>query len=61
MKFKVTNTFLQKKNKIDYNFWQNPIEWSNHISESELNEHFEIYSAHAYKTESLPNVIKEFK
>ena len=57
LKFKATR-HVQNKAGLTYDYWQNPIEWSNHISKSETNENSESSSKNAYKTESLTNVIK---
>ena len=57
MKFKITSC-AQNKAGLTYDYWQNPIEWSNHIMKSEINENSESSSKKAYKTESLTNVIK---
>lgn len=60
IKFNLTHV-AQKKSGNDYDYWQNPIEWPNHMSKSAINENSEICSVHAYKTKSLPNVIKALK
>ena len=60
LKFKATR-HVQNKAGLTYDYWQNPIEWSNHISKSEINENSERSSKNAYKTESLTNVIKALK
>ena len=60
MKFKTTR-YAQNKAGLTYDYWQNPIEWSNHITKSEINENSESSSKNAYKTESLTNVIKALK
>ena len=60
IKFKTTR-YAQNKAGLKYDYWQNPIEWSNHIMKSEINENSESSSKNAYKTESLTNVIKALK
>ena len=60
MKFK-TPRFAQNKAGLTYDYWQNPIEWSNHITKSEINQNSESISKNAYKTKSLTNVIKVLK
>ena len=60
MKFKTTR-YAQNKAGLTYDYWQNPIEWSNHIAKSEINENSESSSKHVYKTDSLTNFIKALK
>ena len=60
IKFKTTR-YAPNKAGLTYGYSQNPIEWSNHILKSEINENSESRSKNAYKTESLTNVIKAWK
>ena len=48
----------QIKLVLTYDYWQHPIELSNHILKSEINENSERRSKNEYKTESLTIVIK---
>ena len=60
MKFKTTK-YAQNKAGLTYDYWQNPVEWFNHITKSKIKENSESSSKNAYKTESLTNVIKALK
>lgn len=40
MKHKMTK-FAQRQGGIDYTYWQNPIEWSNHVAKSEIDANSE--------------------
>ena len=60
MKFKISR-YAQNKAGLTFDYWQNPIEWSNHITKSEINENSESSSKNEYRTESLTNVIKALK
>ena len=60
MRFK-TPRFAQNKAGLTYDYWQNPIEWFNHITKSEINENSESISKNAYKAKSPTNVIKALK
>ena len=54
MKFKKTNC-AKNKAALTYDYWQNPIEWSNHTSKSEINESLESSSKNVHETESVTN------
>ena len=60
MKF-MTTKYAQSKAGLTHDYWQNPIEWFNHITKPKIKENSESSSKNAYKTESLTNVIKALK
>ena len=54
MKFEKTSCAKNKAGPT-YEYWQNPTEWSNHTSKSEINENSESGSKNVHMTESLTN------